>query len=307
MRIVYLGTPDFAVAPLNALARVKGAEVVAAICNEDKPFGRKQILTPPPVKVAAQALNIPVFQYKSIRKQGVEDFKALKPDLAVTCAFGQILSEELLGIPKFGVINVHASLLPRWRGASPIHYAILNGDNTTGITVMKTDAGIDTGDVMFQRLIDIGETETCGELFDRLSALGAECAVEAVSRILSGNATFSPQDNENATYSKMIKKEDALIDWTAGAKRIVDKVRAMNPFPTAFTFLNGVVFKVYRAEQSEISGEAGKVVCSDGKLIVGAGESSVSLTEVCAAGGKKMSAADFLRGNHVPVGTVFGR
>lgn len=307
MRAVYLGTPDFAVLPLKAICGQKGVEVVAVVCNKDKPTGRKQVLTPPPVKETAISLGIPVFQYDKIRVEGVEDLKKINPDIMITCAFGQILSQEILDIPKFGVINIHASLLPKYRGASPIHYAILNGEKKTGITIMKTDIGIDTGDILLQKSLDIGEKETCGELFTRLSLLGAECVTDALELIMQDKAVFVRQNEELASYTKMIKKENALIDWTQSAERIVNTVRAFNPAPTAFTFLNGEPFKVFSAEKREMKGDAGKILVSDKEIVVGAGENSVALIKVCKAGGKPMSAADFLRGNAVPVGTVFGR
>lgn len=306
MKIVFLGTPDFAVLPLKAVFETKGVEVAAVICNKDKPVGRKQVLTAPPVKVIAESLGIPVFQYDKIRVEGVEDLKRLAPDLMITCAFGQILSQEILDIPKYGVINIHASLLPKYRGASPIHYAILNGEKTTGITIMKTDIGIDTGDILLQKSIDIGEKETCGELFDRLSVLGAECVKEALAIIMQGKAVYSKQDESAATFTKIIKKELARIDWTKSADDIVNLIRAFNPAPVAFTDFRGEPFKVFSAEKCALSGDAGKVIFADKKLIVGAGENSVSLLKVCKAGGKPMSAADFLRGNAVDVGTKLG-
>ena len=307
MRVVFLGTPDFAVLPLKAVNGIDGATIVGVVCNRDKPTGRKQILTPPPVKVAAQELCLPVFQYDKIRAEGVEDLKRLAPDLMITCAFGQILSQEILDIPKKGVINIHASLLPKYRGASPIHYAILNGEKQTGITIMKTDIGIDTGDILLQKSIDIGENETCGELFERLSVLGAECVKQAIALIESGTAVFTKQDDDKATFTKIIKKEHALIDWAESADNIVNKVRAFNPAPVAFTFINGEPFKVYAAEKTDVKGEAGKVLVSDKELIVGTGDFGVKLVKVCKAGGKPMAAQDFLRGNKLPAGTVLGR
>ena len=306
MRIVFLGTPDFAVAPLKAVCSIKNAEVVAVVCNNDKPVGRKQILTPPPTKVCANEMGISVFQYDKIRKEGVEDLKHLNPDLMITCAFGQILSQEILDIPKLGVINIHASLLPAYRGASPIQYAILNGEKTTGITIMKTDIGIDTGDILFQKEIKIGENETCGELFDRLSLLGAECIKDALPLIMSGSLKPIKQDESLASYSKMIKKEHALIDWNFSAERIINKIRAFNPFPVAYTFLNGLPFKIYKAEKCDFNGKPGTVVNSENRLIVATGSGAVSLLTVCKAGGKIMNISDFLRGNPIAVGDILG-
>ncbi len=305
MRIVYLGTPEFAVEPLKAICAYKNAEVVAVVCNCDKPVGRKKILTAPPVKVYAESRGIPVYQYDRIRKEGVSDMLALKPDLMITCAFGQILSQEILDIPKLGVINIHASLLPKYRGASPINYAVLNGEKETGITVMKTDAGIDTGATLLQKRINIGEKETAGELFSRLSVLGSEAITEALFLIENGSAVFVPQDDEIATYSKIIKKEDALIDFNAKAEDIVNLVRAYNPAPVAYAFYKGEAVKVYEAEKSSLTGTAGTVVFSDGELVVAAGDGSVKINTIQKAGGKVMSIRDFLRGNKIPVGDKF--
>ncbi|MBQ6979926.1 MAG: methionyl-tRNA formyltransferase [Clostridia bacterium] len=306
MKVVFLGTPDFAVLPLKAVCETKGVEVAAVICNKDKPFGRKQVLTAPPVKVIAESLGIPVFQYDKIRVEGVDDLKRLAPDLMITCAFGQILSQEILDIPKHGVINIHASLLPKYRGASPIHYAILNGEKTTGITIMKTDIGIDTGDILLQKSLQIGDNETCGELFERLSVLGAECIKDALSLIMQNSAVYTPQIESKATFTKIITKEQARIDWTKSADDIVNLVRAFNPAPVAFTTLNGEPFKIYSAEKCDITGNAGEILFADKTLIVGAGEKSVSLLKVCKAGGKPMQISDFLRGNKLSTGTKLG-
>ena len=201
MRIVFLGTPDFSVEPLKRIVENSNHQVVAVVCNKDKPVGRKKILTPPPVKAYALSKGIPVFQYDKIRLEGVNDVKNLNPDLMITCAFGQILSKEILDIPLKGVINIHASLLPKYRGASPIHYAILNGEKTTGITIMKTDVGIDTGDVMFSKEIQILENETCGQLFERLSVLGAECIIDALNLMDNDRATFTPQNDDQGNFA----------------------------------------------------------------------------------------------------------
>ena len=306
MKIVFLGTPDFAVLPLNAVYEKVKDDLIAVVCNKDKPVGRKQVLTAPPTKVFAEQHGIPVFQYDSIRKEGVEDLKRLAPDLMITCAFGQILSQEILDIPTFGVINIHASLLPKYRGASPIQYAILNGETETGITIMKTDIGIDTGDIILQEKIPIESKETGGELFDRLSVLGADCIKKTLDLIYGGNVVYTKQDESNATFTKMIKKEHALIDWSKNSKEIVDLIRAYNPFPVAYTFLFGQPFKIFSAEISDLKGNAGEVLSSDGGIVVGTSDGSVVLTKVCIAGGKVMSATDFLRGNKVPTGTKLG-
>ena len=301
MRIVYLGTPDFAVEPLKKLLE-NGYNVVAVVTNKDKPVGRKQVLTAPPVKQFALANNIKVFQYDKIRVEGVEELKALNPDIMITCAFGQILSKEILDIPKFGVINIHASILPKYRGASPIHFAILNGEKTTGITIMKTNEGVDTGDIIYQEEIAIGENETCGELFDRLSTLGANCLIKTLPSIFDNTAKYIVQDDEKASFSKIIRKELAKIDWNDSAKNIVNKVRAFNPAPVAFATFENNPFKIYSAEISLMKGNAGQILKADKQLIIGCADASVSLKVVQKAGGKMMNISDFLRGNKLVVG-----
>ncbi len=296
-----MGTPDFAVLPLKYLVE-NNYEVVAVVTNLDKPIGRKQILTPPPVKCFALERNIPVFQYGKIRAEGVQDLINLKPDIIITCAFGQILSQEIIDIPSLGVINIHASLLPELRGASPIHYAILNGLKKTGITIMRTDIGIDTGDIIYQREIEIKDDETCGELFERLSVLGAECIIEVLPSIINGSAKYIKQDEDKVTFSKIIKKDLAQIDWTESAEQNYNKVRAFNPAPVAFTFFNGEPFKIYQAKALDNSGVPGTILKSDNELIVACGKGSLSLLKVQKAGSKPMSASDFLRGNKLTVG-----
>lgn len=304
MRIVYLGTPDFAVKPLLSLIKDERVQIVGVVTNCDKPVGRKQILTPPPVKVVALENNIPVYQYNKIRLEGVQDLINLKPDLMITCAFGQILSQEIIDIPKLGVINIHASLLPLYRGASPIHYAILNGEEKTGVTIMKTDIGIDTGDILLKKEIAIQPDETCGELFERLSDLGAIAITEAIDLIFSNRANFYPQDNASATYSKIIKKEMARIDWKKSAVEIKNQIRAFNPAPVAYTTLNGEPFKIYQAEISDFCGNAGEIISSDKELIIGCGKGALSLKKVQKSGGKPLLISDFLRGNKLDVGTI---
>lgn len=297
MRIVYLGTPDFAVLPLERILKDSKHEVVAVITNRDKPVGRKQILTAPPVKQLALKYNIPVYQYDKIRVEGVDELKKINPDLMITCAFGQILSQEILDIPKEGVINIHASLLPKYRGASPIHYALLNGEKRTGITIMKTDIGVDTGDIIYQKSIDIGENETCGELFDRLSILGAECILKVLDDLDNKTIKFIKQDENLATCSKIIKKQDALISWEDGAEVNFNKIRAFNPAPVAYCMIEGLPFKIFEAEIVDKDFEAGKIYSSNGNLIIGCGKGSLSLLKVQKAGGKSMMIKEFLLGN----------
>lgn len=306
MKVVYLGTPSFAVEPLKALLDEKDFNVVAVVTNPDKPVGRKQILTAPPVKQFALENNLPVYQYSKIREQGVMDLKSLGADVFVTCAFGQILSQEILDVAPLGVINVHASLLPKYRGASPIHYAILNGEKQTGITVMKTDIGIDTGDIILSEKIDIGDNETCGELFDRLSVLGGKALVTALKSIKDGKAKYIKQDDSMATKTPMIKKSDAKILWDEDAKKCFDRIRAFNPSPVAFTFYNGEQIKIYSAKVGFGVGTPGEILRVDGALEVACKTGSLFIERLQKAGGKEMGILDFLRGNKLSVGGFFG-
>ena len=304
MRIVYLGTPDFAVLPLKKLIE-NGYQIVGVVTNKDKPVGRKQVLTPPPVKVLAQENNLPIFQYDKIRVEGVEDIKNLNPDLMITCAFGQILSQEILDIPRLGVINIHASLLPKYRGASPIHYAILNGEKQTGVTIMKTDIGVDTGDMISCEKTQIRDDETCGELFDRLSVMGADLLIKTLPSIIDGSAEFVKQNDTDATFTKIIKKEMAQIDWNNSAVQIYNQIRAFNPAPVAFCSYQGAPFKVFEAQVAKLDGQAGKVLKADNQLVIACGKDALSLIKVQKAGGKPMSICDFLRGNKFTVGEDF--
>lgn len=305
MNIVYLGTPEFAVLPLVKIVESGKYNVIGVITNKDKPLGRKAIITPPPVKVAALKYNLPVYQFDKIRLEGVDVLKKLKPDLMVTCAFGQILSKEILDIPKFGVINIHASLLPKYRGPSPIHYALLNGEKKTGITIMKTDAGIDTGDIISTRVIDIDGDENCGQLFEKLSNVGAELILETLPNILNGQATYTRQINSIATYTKMFSKSDAMISWEDTAYNIYNKIRAFNPAPIAYCMVKNEPFKIYSAQIVEGSGECGEILCADNELIIACKEKALSILIVQKSGGKPMKIQDFLRGNKFNKGEIF--
>ena len=304
MRIVFLGTPDFAVLPLESIIKSGKDTVVAVITNKDKPTGRKQILTAPPVKETALKYNIPVYQYDKIRIEGVNDLKNLNPDIMITCAFGQILSQEILDIAKYGVINIHGSLLPKYRGASPIQYAILNGEKESGITVMQTDIGIDTGDIILQEKVKIEDSDTAKELFDKLSILGAKCILKALDLIRDNKATFIKQKEEDATFSKIIKKESAKIDFSDTKENIINKIRAYNPWPVAFFEYNGQNIKVFMAKSDERAGNIGEIICSDKELLIGCKNGSVNVLTLQKAGGNKMNAVDFLRGNKILKGEI---
>lgn len=302
MRIVFLGTPDFAVKPFENIIE-NGYNVVAAITNPDKPVGRKQTITACPVKETALRHGIPVYQYTKIRNEGVEDLKALKPDLMVTCAFGQILSQEILDIPTIGTINIHASLLPKYRGSSPIQWAIINGEKVTGITIMFTDVGVDTGDIILQDELQIEDTDTAGTLFDKLSVLGSRSVVKALEAIETGTYTRTKQDETKATHTKFFNKESGLLDFNKTADEIVNLVRGLNPWPVAYFMYKGEKIQVYSAENknSVYNAEPGTVVSADKKngLIVNVNGGSVRLKTLKKSGGKLMPDTDFLNGNRI--------
>ncbi len=297
MRIIYLGTPEFAVAPLKRIFESGLHQIVGVVTNVDKPFGRKKVLTACPVKKYALSVGLNVFSYEKIRNEGVSDISGLSPDLMITCAFGQILSQEIIDIPKYGVINIHASLLPKYRGASPIHYAILNGEKQTGVTVMRTDSGIDTGDIIKKsKEVEIGEKQTCGELFEVLSQVGADMILEVIDDIEKGRAEFIRQNDEEATYTKIIHKSDARIDWNNDAETILNAIRAFNPSPVAFCEYQGQNLKIYEAEKGILSGTPGEILdCSD-NLEIACGSGSIKILSLQRAGGNKMTAKEFLKG-----------
>jgi methionyl-tRNA formyltransferase len=307
MKIVYAGTPDFAVAPLRAIVEA-GYTVAAVITQKDKPVGRKGILTPPPVKTFALGHGIPVLQFDKIRNEA-EAVKTLGADVMITCAFGQILSAEILDLFPLGVWNIHASLLPKYRGAAPIQQAVIDGEKYTGITVMKTEVGLDTGDILLVKRTEILPSETAGELSDRLSVLGAEAIKESLPLIESGSPALLLQDNAQATVVKKITKEQGKIDWTKKGVEIVDLVRGMNPAPVAFTTLDGQNINVYLASFMEYREYRGDEVCGTvlsipKKLVVKCSDGGVVLEEVQFAGGKKIRGADAINGRKIQAGQV---
>ena len=291
MRIVFLGTPDFSVSCLDALINSKH-EVLAVVTQPDKARNR-MVVSFSPVKEEAIKHNIKVLQYDKIRLQGVEDLKALNPDLMVTCAYGQIISQEILDIPKYGVINVHASLLPKYRGSAPIQWAILNGEKETGITIMQTALGVDSGDIILQEKVAIKENETAGELFDDLAKIAPSVLMKAIDLIESGKATFTKQNEEEATHFPMLKKEDGHIDWTQDGNTIINKIYGLNPWPSAYSILDGKIFKIYKAKFEEgYSLDFGTI--KDNKVACKGGY--IQLQEVQIEGKKKMDIEEFARG-----------
>ena len=314
MKIVYAGTPEFATLPLQALID-NGFDVVGVITQEDKPQGRKGILTPPPVKTLAQQYNIPVLQPKKIR-EAIAEVNALGGELLVTCAYGQILTQELLDSFEKGVWNIHAGLLPAYRGASPIQSCLVNGEEKTGVTVMKTELGLDSGDILCVEETEIEENETCGELSARLSAIGANLIVKALKLLQSGEYTLQKQADEGVNVVRKIHKEQAQISFDKSVKEVVNLVRAMNPAPVAYAIVGDIKLNVYRAEKAQINEEekavfenavGGEILNDKPKrgLLVKCADGVVKLTEVQASGGKKMSGSDFLNGRKVQKGQVF--
>ncbi|MBR1584709.1 MAG: methionyl-tRNA formyltransferase [Clostridia bacterium] len=303
MRVVFLGTPEFGVPSLKALVEV-GYEVVGVFTQPDKPKGRGNKMLPSPVKQCAAAYGIPVFQPVKIRVDGIEDLRALKPDLCVTAAFGQILSQEVLDIPTIGTVNVHSSLLPKYRGSAPINWAIIEGETVTGVTTMMTNKGLDTGDILLQKAVDILPGETAEELTARLAPIGAELLIETIRRLAAGDCPRRLQNEEEASYFPMLKKEMGEIDWRLPARQIVCLARGLTPWPGAcLTWGNGEVIKVWQAEEADNPDHAapGRILVADGKqgLIIAAGVGAVRVVELQAQGGKRMNAKDYLRGHPV--------
>lgn len=304
MRIVFMGTPEFAVPCLRILAD-NGYDIVGVYTQPDRPKGRGNKMTASPVKEEALKLGIPVFQPEKIRKESVEELKALKPDLCVTAAFGQILSQELLDIPKLGNINVHASLLPKHRGSAPIAWAIMEGDREVGVTTMYMDAGIDTGDMLLKKTTEPGESETCGELTERLSGMGAELLLETVRQLEEGTLKREPQDHEKMTYDPMLHKGMGIVDWTQTADRVRGQINGLVPWPCASVPMDGGRLKLLRAAKADGNGKPGEILIADPKqgLVVACGSGAVRILEVQAPGGKKMRTEDYLRGHGMMPGT----
>ncbi len=309
MRIVFMGTPDFAVPCLKALHE-NGHEITLVVTQPDKPQGRKQILTASPVKEFAVANDIPVYQPVSMKTQEAYDrIAADNPDYIVVIAFGKILPQAVLDIPKYACINVHGSLLPRYRGAAPIQWSVLNGDKQTGVTTMLMDAGIDTGDILLQKVTQIDPFETAGELFDRLAELSAPVLLETLEKFAKGEISPVKQDNEKADYVSILKKENALIDWSRDAQSLHDHVRGMNPWPVAFTRLGGKTLKIFETRVSEhvLGHDIGEVTVCDGKLFVRcANDTCLQILSLQLEGSKRLDADVFLRGRAFTEKTILG-
>ena len=298
-----MGTPDFAVPSLKALISA-GYDIAGVFTQPDRPKGRGNRLTPSPVKTAALEAGIPVFQPEKIRKTGVEDLRGLKPDLCVTAAFGQILSQEILDIAPMGNINVHASLLPRHRGAAPVAYALMDGETKTGVTTMWMDAGIDTGDILLQAETNIEETETCGELTERLSRTGAELLIRTLKELEAGTLISRKQDETRMTYDPMLSKSMGIADFTQSATQIKGLINGMNPWPCVTVPAENGRLKLLRAAVTDGTGEPGMILSADTRngLVIACGTGAVRVLEIQAPGGKPMKSEDYLRGHSLPAG-----
>lgn len=308
-RLLFMGTPEFAVPSLKMLIHA-GYPVVGVTTQPDKPKGRGQHLQPSPVKELAEEHGLLVLQPERVRDETfLQIFRGLNPDLVVVAAFGQILPGEILERPKLGCLNVHPSLLPKYRGAAPLNWTLIRGEKTTGVTIMMMDAGVDTGDLVLQEETPVGEGETCDGLHDRLALMGAELLLKAIEQTEAGTAVRTPQDHQLATHAPRLKKEDGRIDWGRDAAAIVNFIRGLSSTPGAYTSLNGKVLKIFQAE-----GEAGTAGAAAGQigeatkkgLPVKAGSGCVYLQEVQLEGKNKMTIQDFLRGHRLPPHTRLG-
>ena len=313
MKIIFMGTPDFAVGTFEALLQA-GHEITLAVTQPDKPKGRGKTMQFPSVKEAAMVHGIEVFQPRRIREpECVEYLRKFQADIIVVVAFGQILPKEILDMPPKGCINVHASLLPRYRGAAPIQWAVINGEQVTGVTTMRMDEGLDTGDMIMKEEVALEQGETGGSLFGRLAQTGAELCVRTLTAIEEGTAVYTPQDHTKATHTTMIKKELGEIDWTKPAEELECLIRGLNPWPSAYTKLKGKTLKIWKAyveESSKQTGcqEAGTIIESGrAGLIVQTGQGSLKLLEVQLEGKKRMETDAFLRGYPVENGTRLGK
>lgn len=310
MRIVFMGTPDFSVSCLDSLIK-NNHKICAVFSQPDKPVGRKQILTPPPVKAFAAEHNIPVFQPLSLRDESVKQkIEEMNADVIVVVAYGKILPPDMLNMCRFGCINVHASILPEYRGAAPIQWAILDGKKETGVTIMKMNEGIDTGDIILTEKTPIAQDETSEELFNRLAKMGGYALVKALEMIENKTATYQKQPNGDFGYAKMITKELSPIDWSKSAESIHNKIRGLQAWPCALTRVNGKNIKFHKSELCEKDApgkKCGEVVKSDNELVICCGDGKcIRILEVQLEGKKRINIKDFLHGNKIEAGAILG-
>ncbi len=309
MKIVFMGTPDFAVPALEALVK-GGHQVIAVVTQPDKPKGRGKGMAMPPVKEKAMEFAIPVYQPAKVREEGFfRQMRELSPEVIVVAAFGQILPKAILDLPQYGCINIHASLLPKYRGAAPIQWAIINGEKETGVTTMMMDAGLDTGDMLEKTVVPIEEEETAQSLSDKLSAAGGSLILSTLKKVEEGTLTRTPQRDEESCYAKILQKTLGRIDWNREAKLIERLIRGLNPWPSAYTTLNGKSLKLWKAKAllEEYPGEAGQVVKAVGnELLIKTGKGTLKAEALQLEGKKRMGADAFLRGCPIEEGTRLG-
>lgn len=310
MRVIFMGTPDFAVGTLEAIINA-GYEVVLVVSQPDKAVGRSKALKYTPVKACAIEHNIPVYQPEKVRSpECIAHLKEYGPDIIIVEAFGQIIPKAILDIPPYGCINVHASLLPKYRGAAPIQWAVINGDKVTGVTTMRMDEGLDTGDMIMKEEVVLAADETGGSLFERLSATGAKLCVKTMEAILNDTAVYTPQDSSKATHTAKIHKELGCIDWTKSAQNIECLIRGLDPWPSAYTRIDDKTLKIWKAEivSGEKEAAPGCIVkINKDSIWVQTGNGILSLLEVQLAGKKRMAVESFLNGYTVEEGTYFKR
>ena len=308
MRVIFMGTPEYAIRSLEAVYAEH--EVVAVLTRADKPNKRGNKIQFSPVKEFALAHNIPVFQPENLKDEALyAELAALNPDISAVVAYGMMIPNNIIDLPKFGTINVHGSLLPKYRGAAPMQYSVLNGDETAGVTIMYVSEALDSGDVILKKEIPVGVDETFGELHDRLAVLGAEALVEAMQEIADGTSTRTPQNSADATFAPSIKKEECVIDWTLPASQVHNRVRGLSPIPCANTRLpDGKLLKVYRTEKVEgYSGQPGEVVDVIKKkgFVVSCGEGAVCVVSAKPEGKREMPGFELVNGHYVKIGDVF--
>ncbi len=301
MRILFMGTPDIAAQSLKAIIDA-GHDICGVYTREDKPVGRKQVMTAPPVKKLALEHGIPVFQPKTLRNEDeINNIRSLAPQLIVVVAYGRILPAEILAVPQYGCINLHVSLLPKYRGAAPIQRAVINGDKQTGVTIMRLDEGVDTGDIIAVETVEISDDETSGELFEKVSAAGAKKLADTIKLIEKGEETYTKQADENATLAPPLSKEEALFDFSQDAKTLHDKIRGMNPWPMAFFMHDDKKIKAEKSYVSAQSGKAGEIL-SVKPLTVACGRGSLVLASVIPEGKGAMEGSAWAVGRHFKTG-----
>lgn len=300
LKIVFMGTPDFAEESLKALYN-NGFNVAAVFTQPDKPKNRGMKMTISPVKELALSKDTPVYQPASLRTgEALEILKEISPDVIAVVAYGKILPKEILELPKYGCINIHGSLLPKYRGSAPIQWSVINGDKITGVTAMYMAEGLDSGDMIAKKEVEILPDETAGELFDRLAPIGGELLCETLIALAEQSVERVPQCENEVTFAPPLNKDMSPIDWSCTVDTVLNKIRGLNPWPVATTVINDTVFKVFKAVKTDAKGECGQIISADKNgITIAAADGAVCITELQAAGGKRMKAADYLRGHPI--------